>query len=122
MIYICRTESQGRHILMETRTKINDNLLTVEILLNNNTAEANTTYAYYLFKDETVLEKIWYSHDTTHTFLLNEHGVYYVTIFCKQEENVITYKTEAIFYYKGGVLPILSNRRNGDDKLLQFAM
>lgn len=52
-----------------------------------------------------MIEKIWYTADTTHSFLLYEPGVYYVTVFQKYMGNVISVKTEPVYYYHKGSCP-----------------
>lgn len=58
-------------------------------------------YAYDLFKDNQTLEKIQYSSNTSHDFILTGQGVYHVKVFCKCEESVTTQRTPAVFYYGG---------------------
>lgn len=61
------------------------------------------TYAYYLFVNNEIKEKIWYRKETTATFTLHENGIYYVVAFLKriQSGEVKTVRSAPFRYIKG---------------------
>lgn len=55
-------------------------------------------FAFYLFKDRKIVDRVSYSTESTHQWEINETGIYYVCVFLKRFGNTVTNDTTPVFY------------------------
>lgn len=53
-------------------------------------------YAFYIYKDDILIDKIWYSSDNTLIYKIRENGIYRVAYFMKKGESLKVGKTNEI--------------------------
>ncbi|EJS78488.1 triple tyrosine motif-containing protein [Bacillus cereus] len=61
--------------------KMNDRTLKVDVKAKGE----DLNYAYYIYKEEKIVEKIWYKPDSTLTYEVKEPGKYKVRVFAKDK-------------------------------------